>query len=210
MAVKTKAVGVRFPLELIERIERYQNELGVNFTEALVKLVEMGLGGGGDEVIKRLDTELDERITESVKQILYAELDERITNLINDKLDAMLDERIIAVTRRMLDERATTSVKHSLDATLDKTSGVNIPSDDSSNSAPIAEDVQIIPTDEIEQVSGDIPPSFSFAGFHDWLGLPRTDRNKANGDIAINFARSQGRGEWVMSKKFKFTIQTKE
>ena len=49
MAIKTKAVGVRFPLELIERIERYQNDRGVNFTEALVKLVEMGLGGDEDE-----------------------------------------------------------------------------------------------------------------------------------------------------------------
>ena len=37
-----------------------------------------------------------------------------------------------------------------------------IPSDDSSNSESIAEEVQIIPTEAIEQVSGDIPSSFSF------------------------------------------------
>ena len=214
MAVKTKAVGVRFPLELIERIERYQNDRGVNFTEALVKLVEMGLGGDEDETIKMTD----ERITKSVKQLSDAMLDERTTNLINDKLDAMLDERIRKNVRQLLDneldaeldERVTAVTRRMLDATLDKTSGINIPSDDSSNFESIAEDVQVIQTEAIEQVGGVTPESLSYGEFHNWLGLPRTDRNKANGDIAIDFARSQGRGEWVMSKQFKFTIQTKE
>jgi hypothetical protein len=92
----------------------------------------------------------------------------------------------------------------------------NILSDDSSNSESIAEDVQVIPTDAtalvarfaFEQVSGEVPTSFSFGGFHDWLGLTRTARNKVNGDIAIDFARSQGRGEWVMSKSYKITKQS--
>ena len=195
MAIKTKAVGVRFPLELIERIERYQNEQGVNFTEALVKLVEMGLGGGGDEVIKRSDATLDERITESVKQLLDTELDERVTNLINDKLDATLDERI------------TEGVKRSLDATLDKTSGVNIPSDDSSNSAPIAEDVQVIQTEAIDRVGEEVPESLSWGDFHKRLGLPTTGNpNKAKGDIAIATAKEKGDGTWVMnSTTRKFT-----
>ncbi len=84
----------------------------------------------------------------------------------------------------------------------------NIPSDDSSNSESIADDVQIIPTDAIEQVSGEVSSSFSFGEFHGWLGLTRTDRNKVNGDAAIDFARLQGRGNWKMSKSYKFTIQT--
>ena len=65
MVVRTRAVGVRLPLELIERIERYQNERGVNFTEALTELVEQGLGGnGGTREVS--DIELDERITRIV------------------------------------------------------------------------------------------------------------------------------------------------
>jgi hypothetical protein len=83
----------------------------------------------------------------------------------------------------------------------------NIPSDDSSNSESIAEDVQVIPTDAIEQASGEISTSFSFADFHKWLGLPKADRNTANGNVAIEFAKDCGKGEWVMSRQFKFTKQ---
>jgi hypothetical protein len=84
----------------------------------------------------------------------------------------------------------------------------NIPSDDSSNSESILDVVQIIPSDEIEQFSGEISASYSYSEFHDWLGLARTARNKVNGDTAIDFARSQGHGEWVMSKSYKFTIKS--
>jgi hypothetical protein len=84
----------------------------------------------------------------------------------------------------------------------------NILSDDSSNSESIAEDVQVLPTDAIEQASGEISEAYSFAKFHDWLGLTRVARNKANGDIAIDSARTQGRGEWVMDKWHKFTKQS--
>jgi hypothetical protein len=184
MAVKTKAVGVRFPLELIERIERYQNEQSVNFTEALVKLVELGLGGDKDEAIKKSDSELDERITACVEQLLNIKLDERITKIINDRVD----------------ERMAGNVKQTLDIELDKSTGENIPSDDSSNSESIA--------DAIEQASGGISETYSFAKFHDWLGLTSVDRNRANGDIAIDSARTQGRGEWVMSKRHKFIKQS--
>ena len=65
MVIKTKAVGVRLPLGLIERIERYQNERGVNFTEALTELVEQGLGGDS-RTAEVSDTVLDERITRIV------------------------------------------------------------------------------------------------------------------------------------------------
>jgi hypothetical protein len=84
----------------------------------------------------------------------------------------------------------------------------NIPSDDSSNSESIAEVVQVTPTNAIEQVSGEVPTSFSFGEFHKWLELtPPDKRDKASGEIAIKLARSQGRGEWVMSRQFKFTKQ---
>jgi hypothetical protein len=84
----------------------------------------------------------------------------------------------------------------------------NIPSGDSSNSEHVVNDVQIIPTDAIKQVSGEISESYSFAKFHEWLELKQPDnRNTANGATAIEVARSQGKGEWVMSRQFKFTKQ---
>jgi hypothetical protein len=190
MAVKTKAVGVRLPLDLMERIEQYQNERGVNFTEALVKLVEIGLGGDEDETVRTSENKLDERITKSIKQLLDFELDERITNIVNDKLNAMSDERI------------TKNVKQPLDTELDKSAVKNTPSDDSSIAESIA---KVMPITQTEQVSGEVLQSFSFAEFHDWLGLPKTDRTKVNGNAAIAIARDRGHGNWEMSNSFKFT-----
>ncbi len=81
----------------------------------------------------------------------------------------------------------------------------NIPSDDSSSSESVSEDMRIPPSELIEQVSGEIPQTFSFGDFHDWLNIPRTKRNKANGDIAIGIARENGRGEWIMNTtSYKF------
>ena len=199
MAAKTKAVGVRLPLDLIERIEQYQKERGVNFTEALTGLVEKGLGGER-ETVEVLNSKLDERITVSIKQLLDTELNERITNLINDKLNVMLDKRM------------TEEVKQPLDTELDKSISENIPSDDSSNSESIAEDVKIIPTDGIEQVDGEIPESLSWGDFHKRLDLPTTGNpSKAKGDIAIATAKRKGHGTWVMnSTTRKFTKLTED
>jgi hypothetical protein len=74
----------------------------------------------------------------------------------------------------------------------------NIPSDDS----------ECVAKCDAVELGGEVPQSFSFGEFYDWLGLTRAARNKANGDIAIDFARSQGRGEWVMSKSYKITKQS--
>jgi len=177
MAIKTKAVGVRFPIDLIERIEKYQDEQGANFTEALISLVKKGLGGDETEPIK----------------VSNNSLDERITNLIETKLDAMLDER----------------VKQALDAMLD---GKSISSADSSNSESIAEDVQIIPTDAIDRVGGEIPESLSWRDFHKRLDLPTTGNpSKAKGDIAIATAKRKGHGTWMMnSTTRKFTKLTED
>jgi hypothetical protein len=82
----------------------------------------------------------------------------------------------------------------------------NIPSDDSSNSESIAEDVLITQADATEQVNGEIPQSYSFTEFHSLLGIPTPARTKANGDIAITIARDKGLGDWEMnSTSRKFT-----
>ncbi len=197
MAIKTKAVGFRFPLELIERIERYQNDRGVNFTEALVHLVERGLGGGENETITASDDKLDERITASINQLLDSELDKRITSIINDRLDVMLDERM------------TQAVKQPLDVKLDKPTTDNIPSDDSSNSDPVVEPVQVIQADAIEQVIGGISKPLSWGDFHKLLDLTTTGKqSKAKGDIAIDIAKEKGLDNWTYnSTTRKFTKQ---
>jgi hypothetical protein len=182
MAVKTKAVGVRFSLDLIERIEQYRQERGVNFTEALVGLIERGLGNDEAEPIEPSNNMLDERIT----------------NFIEDKLDTMLDERITICVKQMLDERITViQLKESIEPT-----GKNIPSEDLSNSDLVADNAPIIQTDE---VGGEIPNSLPFGEFHKLLGLPTPTRSKANGDIAIAIAKDKGYGVWVISRLYKFT-----
>jgi hypothetical protein len=87
----------------------------------------------------------------------------------------------------------------------------NILSDDSSNSESIAEDVQVIPTEAIEQASGEAE-TLSWGDFHKMLGLPTTGNpSKAKGDIAIATAKEQKRGTWVMnSSTRKFTKLTED
>jgi hypothetical protein len=86
----------------------------------------------------------------------------------------------------------------------------NIPSDDSELVTKCdAVELSELPTKcESVELVGEVPQSFSFGEFHDWLGLTRAARNKANRDNAIDFARSQGRGEWVMDKSHRFTKQS--
>ena len=82
----------------------------------------------------------------------------------------------------------------------------NIPSDDSDDSESIAEVVQVIPTDAIDQVIGDISDSLSWGDFHKLINLPASTPNKANGNIAITTAKANGYGDWIYSSTTrKFT-----
>jgi hypothetical protein len=86
----------------------------------------------------------------------------------------------------------------------------NTPSDDSSNSESIAEDVPITQVNAIEQVSGETTEYYLFGEFHDLLGIPTPARkSKANINIAIATAKDQGLGDWGWnSTLLKFTTIT--
>ena len=186
----------------------------VEVSPTIAKLVRLGL-----------DT-LEGKLPDNISK-LSDKLTDKPSNILPDNLSDISDKRIEMIIDRRLNElglfpdRPMEDIlaSHLLPDKNDKLSDTlpdknvmisdksallpdnlpdteNIPSDDSSNSESIAEDVQVV---------GETFTSFSFAGFHEWLGLPRTDRNKLNGDTAIKFARSQGKGDWVMSKSYKFT-----
>jgi hypothetical protein len=86
----------------------------------------------------------------------------------------------------------------------------NILSDDSSNFKQVVDDLQITPPDAIEQVSGEIPSSYSYSGFHRWVGIPPSTQNKANGDIAIAIAKDKGLGTWVMNSTTRIFTKSTE
>ncbi|WP_373538766.1 hypothetical protein [Chamaesiphon sp.] len=188
----------------------------VEVSPTVIKLVQLGLdalNGRLPDTISNVSDNLPDKIlnTLSDKNNDISDIsDKRIEAIVDRRLAELgilpdcqtednptlhsLPDKVDAVPDSLPDNDAIISDKGALlpDSLPDTK---NTPSDDSSNSESVAEDVQV-------------PSSFSFGEFHDWLGLTRTTRNKVNGDSAIDFARSQGRGEWVMSKSYKFTKLT--
>lgn len=223
-------VDIRFPNETYDKIQQIAIKDGarthhisqkVEVSPTVIKLVQLGLdalAGKLPETVpdstinlsdkvsnvsdivsdKRIEAIVDRRLAEWGLLPDRQTEDDSTLQLLPDNLSGIVSDKDVIISDRV------TSLPDSLPDTE------NIPSDDSSNFESIAEDVQIIPVGTIEQVSGDSPLSFSFGEFHKWLGLPCTTRNKANGDIAIDAARSQGRGDWEMSRKFIFTKLTKD
>jgi hypothetical protein len=131
-----------------------------------------------------------------------------------DLSDSISDSKLLTSTKEVPDSESDKNVTIPDRDVIISDRGDNLPdiepdnknilSDDSSNSEFVAEDVRV---NAIEQVGGDIPQSFSFVGFHDWLGVSKpSKRNKVNGAIAIDTAKERGLGDWVMdSSSYRFT-----
>jgi hypothetical protein len=80
----------------------------------------------------------------------------------------------------------------------------NILSDDSSNPESVAEDVQVIPTEAIEQVSGEGVEWYFLNEFYDIIDTPvPVKKTKANRDIAIAIAKDRGIGDWEWNAQLK-------
>jgi len=233
-------VDIRFSNEMYEAIQQLALQDGarthhisqkVEVSPTIIKLVQLAL----DNIAGRL-SDSKGNVPDSLSDIATNNLPDRDSNVsgISDtRIKAIVDRRLAELglfPSRQIESGSTPNfLPDKSDVVPDNISDkdvlisdrvtilpdnlpdtINIPSDDSSNSESIAEDVQVTKADAIEQVSRDASESFSFGEFYDWLGLPRSARNKSNSDIAINSARSQGRGEWAMSKSYKFTKQSED
>jgi hypothetical protein len=233
-------LDIRFPNEMYSRLQQIAVEDGarthhisqkVEVSPTVIKLVQLGLdalngrlpdtsSGISDNLPDKLSNTLSDRknnVSDISDKRIESIVDRRLTELglfpdcqtennstspsLPDKIDTVSD--ILPDRDVMISDRVTL-----LPDNLPDTE--NIPSDDSSNFESVAEVVQIIPTEAIEQASGEIPESLSWGDFHKMLDLPTTGNpSKAKGDIAIATAKEQGHGNWTMnSTTRKFTKQT--
>jgi hypothetical protein len=233
-------LDIRFPNEMYHKLQQIAVKDGarthhisqkVEVSPTVIKLVQFAL----DTIAERLSDSSD-NISDSLSGITTNSLPDKIddvSDISDTRIEAIVDRRLAELglfpDRQIESDSTPQFLPDKSDAVPDTLSDKdvilsdmvtlipgsisdteNIPSDDSSNSESIAEDMQIIQTEAFEQVSGEIPQSFSFAEFHDWLGIPKpTKRNKANGAIAIATAKEKGLGDWKMdSSSFRFTKTT--
>jgi hypothetical protein len=226
-------LDIRFPNEMYEQMQQIAINDGarthhisqkVEVSPTVIKLVQLGL----DALKGRLPDTIG-NISDNLPDKLLNAISDKNNNISDKRIETIIDRRLVELglfpdcqtddnptfdslpdkTDTLPDTLSDKSVIISDKVALipDKLSDTKkIPSDDSSNSESVAEVVQVIQADEIEQVSGENPQSYSYSDFHKWVGIPPSTPNKANGDIAITIAKDKGLGDWEMnSKSRKFT-----
>ncbi len=235
-------LDIRFPNEMYRKLQQIAVKDGaknhhisqkVEISPTVIKLVQFAL-----DTLDGMLSDSSDKVPDKLSDILTSNLPDKISSvsdISDNRIEAIVDKRLAELGLFPVGQTENNSGSHSLpdkadnlpdnlsdtDVIIsDKVPSIpdslsdtkNIPSDDSSDSESIAEDVQIIQTEEIDQVGGEIPESLSFGDFHKMLDLPNTGKpNKAKGDIAIATAKAKGHGDWTMnSTTRKFTKLTEE
>ena len=233
-------VDVRFPNEIYDAVQQIAIKDGarthhisqkVEVSPTIIKLVQLALDNIAGKISDN-SINLADRLSDRVFTPLPDKM-QVVSDISDMRIEAIVDRRLAELGLFPVCQIESDSTLHFLpdkndtvpDILPDKDvivsdrvtilpdklpDTINIPSDDLSNSDLVAEDVLITQVETIEQVSREIPQSFSFEKFHDWLEIPRpAKRNKATGDIAIAIAKEKGFGDWKMnSSSHTFTKTT--
>jgi hypothetical protein len=223
-------LDIRFPNEMYDQMQQIAIKGGarthhisqkVEVSPTVIKLVQLGLDALNGKLPDTSDN-ISDSLPDKSSNIL-SDRNNNVSDISDKRIESIVDRRLteLGIIPNCQTENSSTS--HSLPdrdfmisdrMTLlpDNLSDIkNITSDDSSNSESVVEDVQVLPSDAIEQVSGDNPQYYSYSEFHKWVGIPPSRPNIANGDIAITIAKDRGLGDWRMnSSSRKFTKLTEE
>jgi flagellar capping protein FliD len=104
MTEPSKAIGVRIPSDVWEKLKEYgletypsdKSKEGIDVTQSIVSLLQQALGISLDLNIHQSNITLDERITDIVRQQLA-----KASNNVNNQLDLSLDKRITELEKRL-------------------------------------------------------------------------------------------------------------
>lgn len=104
MTEPSKAIGVRIPFDVWERLKEYgletypsdKSKEGIDVTQSIISLLQQALSISLDLNINQSNATLDERITNIVIQQLA-----KVSNNVSNQSNAMLDERITELEKRL-------------------------------------------------------------------------------------------------------------
>jgi hypothetical protein len=104
MTEPSKAIGVRIPFDVWEKLKEYgletypsdKSKEKIDVTQSIVSLLQQALGISLDSNIHQSNITLDERITDIVRQQLA-----KASNNANNQSDSSLDKRITKLEKRL-------------------------------------------------------------------------------------------------------------